>query len=125
PADRARAGTRPRQGPGLGAEEQGSPHQEVLGAAAALGGRPVVVADLHSAVPAVLAALRADRPGVTVAYLMLDGGALPAWFSRTIASLREAGWLAGPGPGRPAVGRGPGTGPRATRPPPARRPAGP
>src|SRR5947207_1471245 len=44
---------------------------------------------------AVLAALRVDKPGVTAAYLMLDGGALPAWFSRTIASLREAGWLAG------------------------------
>ena len=25
---------------------------------------------------------------------MLDGGALPAWFSRTSAGLREAGWLA-------------------------------
>jgi hypothetical protein len=25
---------------------------------------------------------------------MLDGGALPAWFSRTAAALREAGWLA-------------------------------
>jgi len=80
----------------LGAEEQGSPHHEVLASADDLGGMPVVVADLHSAVPAVLAALRADcPPGPAVAYLMLDGGALPAWFSRTIASLREAGWLAG------------------------------
>lgn len=79
----------------LGADEQGSPHHEALRDADDLGGMPVVVADLHSAVPAVLAALRADYPGVTAAYLMLDGGALPAWFSRTIASLREAGWLAG------------------------------
>ena len=80
----------------LGADEQGSPHHEVLRDADDLGGMPVVVADLHSAVPAVLAALRADcPPGLTVAYLMLDGGALPAWFSRTIAALREAGWLAG------------------------------
>jgi Protein of unknown function (DUF3866) len=79
----------------LGADEQGSPHHEVLRDADDLGGMPVVVADLHSAVPAVLAALRADTPGVTVAYLMLDGGALPAWFSRTIATLRQAGWLAG------------------------------
>src|SRR5215468_10434381 len=78
-----------------GADEQGSPHHDVLRDADDLGGMPVVVADLHSAVPAVLAALRADAPGVTAAYLMLDGGALPAWFSRTIASLREAGWLAG------------------------------
>ena len=33
--------------------------------------------------------------GVRVAYVMTDGGALPAWFSRTCAILREAGWLAG------------------------------
>jgi len=79
----------------LGADEQGSPHHETLRDADDLDGMPVVVADLHSAVPAVLAALRVDKPGVTAAYLMLDGGALPAWFSRTIASLREAGWLAG------------------------------
>jgi hypothetical protein len=79
----------------LGADEQGSPHHETLRDADDLGGMPVVVADLHSAVPAVLAALRVDKPGATAAYLMLDGGALPAWFSRTIASLREAGWLAG------------------------------
>ena len=79
----------------LGADEQGSPHHETLRDADDLDGMPVVVADLHSAVPAVLAALRVDKPGVTAAYLMLDGGALPAWFSRTIAALREAGWLAG------------------------------
>ena len=30
-----------------------------------------------------------------VAYVMLDGGALPIWFSRTVAALREIGWLAG------------------------------
>ena len=85
----------PQQVTVLGADEQGSPHHETLRDADDLDGMPVVVADLHSAVPAVLAALRADQPGVSAAYLMLDGGALPAWFSRTIAALREAGWLAG------------------------------
>jgi Protein of unknown function (DUF3866) len=79
----------------LGVEEQGSPHHAVLAGADDLGGMPVVVADLHSALPAVLAALRADGPGRTAAYVMLDGGALPAWFSRTTAALRAAGWLAG------------------------------
>jgi len=69
-----------------------------------IGGMPVVVADLHSALPAVLAGLltaersRADRPGSgeapTAVYVMQDGGALPAWFSRSCATLREAGWLA-------------------------------
>jgi hypothetical protein len=93
----------PLQATVLGADEQDSPHHEVLRAADDVGGVPVVVADLHSALPAVLAALRAafpagsgpgGRPPVA-AYVMLDGGALPAWFSRTGAGLREAGWLAG------------------------------
>jgi hypothetical protein len=85
----------PLQATVLGADEQGSPHHELLRDANDLGGMPVVVADLHSAVPAVLAGLRADYRDPTVAYVMLDGGALPAWFSRTTAGLREAGWLAG------------------------------
>jgi hypothetical protein len=78
----------------LGAEEQGSPHHEVLRDADDLSGMPVVVADLHSALPAILAGLREAGPRVA-AYVMLDGGTLPAWFSRAAAGLREAGWLAG------------------------------
>jgi len=78
----------------LGADEQGSPHHEVLRDADDLAGMPVVVADLHSALPAILAGLREGGPRVA-AYVMLDGGTLPAWFSRAAAGLREAGWLAG------------------------------
>jgi hypothetical protein len=93
------------------ADEQGSAYHETLKAADSLGGMPVVVADLHSALPAVLAGLygagsappgpdknTASRTGAAdtprVAYVMTDGGALPAWFSRTVAGLRAAGWLA-------------------------------
>jgi hypothetical protein len=80
-----------------GADEPGSPHHEVLREADDLAGMPVVVADLHSALPAVIGGLRADwagRAAPTVAYVMMDGGALPAWFSRTCAGLADAGWLA-------------------------------
>jgi len=81
----------------LGAEEQGSPYHDLLREADDLGGVPVVVADLHSALPAVLAGFYTERTAATtrVAYVMLDGGALPAWFSRAVHGLREAGWLAG------------------------------
>jgi hypothetical protein len=79
----------------LGADEQESPHHDVLRAADDLDGMPVVVADLHSSLPAVLAGLLAQRPGTRAAYVMTDGGALPAWFSRSLAGLRSAGWLAG------------------------------
>jgi hypothetical protein len=86
-------------------DEQGSPWHSLLRDADSIDGMPVVVADLHSALPAVLAGLRhqfrtgsvatntAQAPAV--AYVMQDGGALPAWFSRTVAGLRSADWLAG------------------------------
>jgi hypothetical protein len=83
----------PQQVMVLGADEQDSPHHDLLADADDLFGMPVVVADLHSSLPAVIAGLRAHRPDARVAYLMTDGGALPAWFSRTVAGLRDAGWL--------------------------------
>jgi len=94
----------PLQATVLGADEQGSPYHHLLRDADDLGGMPVVVADLHSALPAVLAGVldmaeRADddssrsRRPVRVVYVMTDGGALPAWFSRTCAALKDAGWL--------------------------------
>ena len=55
----------PMQACVLSADEQGSPHHDVLRDADDLGGMPVVVADLHSALPAVLAALRADLAAVS------------------------------------------------------------
>ena len=84
----------PQQQMLLAVDEQESPHHEVLRDADDLGGMPVVAADLHSALPAVVAGLRAEAPKARVAYVMTDGGALPAAFSRTVAGLRAAGWLA-------------------------------
>ncbi|HET7474808.1 MAG TPA: DUF3866 family protein [Dermatophilaceae bacterium] len=84
----------PQQAMVLGVDEQDSPHHPVLAEADDLARMPVVVADLHSAVPAVLAGLRDALPEARVAYVMTDGAALPLGFSRTVAGLREAGWLA-------------------------------
>ena len=88
----------PLQATVLGADEQGSPHHDVLRDADDIGGMPVVVADLHSALPAVLAGVfdgaERGRERARVVYVMQDGGALPAWFSRTCATLKDAGWLA-------------------------------
>src|SRR5690625_966924 len=83
----------------LGVDEQESPWHERLRDADDVDGLVVVVADLHSALPAVLAGIRAGaerlgRPHPRVAYVMTDGGALPLAFSRSAAALREAGWLA-------------------------------
>jgi Protein of unknown function (DUF3866) len=85
----------PLQATVLGVDEQESVYHAVLREADSLGGMPVVIADLHSALPAVVAGVRAARSDATVAYVMSDGGALPAWFSRSLAQLRGAGWLGG------------------------------
>jgi hypothetical protein len=84
----------PLQATVLGADEQDSPHHAVLERADSIGGAPVIVADLHSALPPILAGLLSARPGTRVVYVMPDGGALPAWFSMSIARLRDAGALA-------------------------------
>ena len=83
-----------------GVDEQGTAHHGLLSQPIGdldLEGMPVVVADLHSSLPAVLAGLRspdgARQPRVV--YVMTDGGALPLAYSRLVAALSEAGWLAG------------------------------
>ncbi|MBO4160475.1 DUF3866 family protein [Micromonospora antibiotica] len=74
----------------LGVDEEASPHHSLLATVDSLDGMPVVTADLHSALPAILAGIHADAPQARVAYLLTDGGALPAWFSRTLDGLRDA-----------------------------------
>ena len=83
-----------------GVDEQGTTHHGLLSQPVGdldLEGIPVVVADLHSSLPAVLAGLRspdgARQPRVV--YVMTDGGALPLAYSRLVAALSEAGWLVG------------------------------
>jgi hypothetical protein len=78
----------------LAVDEQDSPHHAILRDADDLTGLPVVVADLHSAVPAIVAGLRASADAPRVVYVMTDGGALPIGFSDTVAAMRSAGWLA-------------------------------
>jgi hypothetical protein len=73
----------------LGADEQDAPSHALLAVDEPLPapGMPVVVADLHSSLPAIVAGVLADRPGARIVYVMTDGGALPIWFSRTVAAL--------------------------------------
>ena len=78
----------PLQATVLGVSEEASPHRDAMAAATSLDGLPVVVADLHSALPAVLVGIRERRPDARVAYVMTDGGALPLWLSRTVAEAR-------------------------------------
>jgi hypothetical protein len=78
-----------------GVDEPGTASHDVVAAATDVGGMPVVVADLHSALPAVVAGVVADAPGARVAYVLTDGAALPAAYSRTVARLRATGAIVG------------------------------
>jgi uncharacterized protein DUF3866 len=69
-----------------------APHAEEGGdLAAELGGMPVVCCSLHSQLAAVCAGL---GEGVPVAYVQLEGGALPLGLSDTVRALRERELLA-------------------------------
>jgi hypothetical protein len=70
-----------------GIDEQDTEHHAAIAEADDLGGMPVVVADLHSALPAVLIGILATDPDLRVSYVMTDGGALVAGFSRTLNGL--------------------------------------
>jgi hypothetical protein len=56
-------------------------------------GMPVVVAGLHSQLPAVACAFQDAAPGARLAYVMTDGAALPLALSDLVAALRERGLL--------------------------------
>jgi hypothetical protein len=70
-----------------GVDEQETEHHALIAEADDLAGMPVVVADLHSALPAILIGMLATDPDLRVAYVMTDGAALPAAFSRTLDAL--------------------------------------
>src|SRR4051795_1640165 len=70
-----------------GVDEQDTEHHATIAEADDLGGMPVVVADLHSALPAILIGVLATDPDLKVAYVMTEGGALVAGFSRTLHAL--------------------------------------
>ncbi|GAB3234092.1 DUF3866 family protein [Glycomyces halotolerans] len=79
----------PMQAMRLAVDEDDSPHRAAVEGCEGLDGMPVVVADLHSALAPVLAGIAATAPEAKVAYVMTDGGSLPAWFSRQLDRLAD------------------------------------
>jgi hypothetical protein len=66
-------------------------HLEALAEVESIDGMPVVVAALHSQLPAVAAAFRATRPHGRLAYVMTDGAGLPLALSDLVATLCSKG----------------------------------
>jgi hypothetical protein len=68
-------------------------HLETLAEIESIDGMPVVVAALHSQLPAVAAAFKQCAPGARLAYVMTDGAGLPLALSDLVANVRVAGLL--------------------------------
>ena len=90
----------PLQTPVLAVESPESPHHDALRGFDNLEELPVVCAQLHSQLPAIVAGARwaldqhGTRPAPRIAYIMTDGAALPLALSRIVAQMRQSGWLA-------------------------------
>ena len=74
-------------------DDPDSEHYETVRQATGIDGMPVVVADLHSSLPAIVAGIRARRRSARIAYVHTDAAALPAVYSKSAARLREANLL--------------------------------
>lgn len=83
----------PLQHAGLSVEEEDSPYHEVLENASDIDGMPVVACGLHSQLLPVVVTAKALRPKVKIAYIMGEGGALPAAFSGVARWLKTEGLL--------------------------------
>lgn len=79
----------------LAVEEEASPHHRVMAEADTLAGMPVIVAELHSMLPPVALTMKKEKPGLRLAYVMTDGGALPSFFSNTVRILKERQMICG------------------------------
>lgn len=76
------------------AEEQDSPWHGLFQDAGGLEGIPVLAAELHSMAPPLALGIRHLDPEARIAYVLTEGGALPAGFSNNIRTLKEAGVVA-------------------------------
>lgn len=78
-------------------EEQGSVWHEQMQRARSLEGTPVLIGELHSMLPVAATVWHHLSQGdpVRAVYVMTDGGALPAPFSRHLRQLKALGWLKG------------------------------
>ena len=75
------------------AEEQNSPWHSRFINGGGLEGIPVLAAELHSMLPPLALAINTLDPSARIAYLVTDGGALPAGFSRNTGTLKTMGIL--------------------------------
>lgn len=75
-------------------EEPDSEFHEIMANAHSLDSIPVIAADLHSSVPAVVAGIRSVDEGARIAYVWDDTAALPLAFSMAVSTMKDSGEIA-------------------------------
>lgn len=83
----------PQQIKVLSVEEEAAGFHEIFKNFESLEGFPVVVFSLHSVLAPLILSVKLIRPEARIAYIMTDGGALPAKFSHTVAALKNSSML--------------------------------
>lgn len=79
----------------LSAEEENSPYHQLFHDFDSLNGLPVIIGELHSMLLPAVFNIKRREPHLKVVYIMTDGGALPAAFSRNLAYLKEQNLIQG------------------------------
>lgn len=77
----------------LSVEEEAAGWSEVFNSFHSLEGFPVVLFPLHSCLSPIAISLKVIRPDIKIAYIMIDGAALPVWFSETVHELKGKGFI--------------------------------
>lgn len=72
-------------------EEQASPWHHLFHSRGGLEGVPVLSLELHSMVAPLALALKTLQPTARLVYVLTEGGALPAAFSRSLTALKQLG----------------------------------
>lgn len=72
-----------------GVDEQDTAYHSVLENADSIDGMPVVIADLHSALPAIVTGIRMHEANARITYVYTDTAALPVWFSRLVSTMSD------------------------------------
>ncbi len=83
----------PLQSAFLSVEEEKSPYHEIIKDKDQIPDFPVFIGSLHSQLPSVVATFKHYFPNKKLAYIMTDGGALPAYLSYSVNYFRRLGLL--------------------------------
>lgn len=76
-------------------EEENSPYHQLFRDFKSLGKMPVIIGELHSMLLPAAFNIKRQNSALKIGYIMTDGGALPASYSRNIAFLKENNLIEG------------------------------